>query len=80
MIGSSMYAGQIVEAGPTAEAYDYPQHPYTQALISVTPQLIRTPIFRLPKFPALYQRKTAIEQAVCLPTAAGCALRSAVSR
>jgi oligopeptide/dipeptide ABC transporter, ATP-binding protein, C-terminal domain len=32
-----MYAGRLVEVGPTAEVFADPQHPYTQALISAVP-------------------------------------------
>jgi peptide/nickel transport system ATP-binding protein len=32
-----MYLGRIVEVGPTAEVLSEPQHPYTQALVSVVP-------------------------------------------
>jgi peptide/nickel transport system ATP-binding protein len=31
-----MYAGELVEIGTTHEVIDYPQHPYTQALITAT--------------------------------------------
>lgn len=34
-----MYAGQIVEAGPTRAVLTDPKHPYTQALIRSVPQL-----------------------------------------
>ncbi|HWI32295.1 MAG TPA: ABC transporter ATP-binding protein [Microbacterium sp.] len=32
-----MYAGRIVEAGPTSEILHHPAHPYTQALIAAIP-------------------------------------------
>ncbi len=34
-----MYAGRIVEEGPTAELFRAPQHPYTQALLASLPHL-----------------------------------------
>ncbi|WP_240641131.1 ABC transporter ATP-binding protein [Nocardioides ferulae] len=33
-----MYLGRIVESGPTEEILTRPQHPYTQALLSVVPE------------------------------------------
>ena len=32
-----MYLGQIVEIGPTSEVLKSPHHPYTRALVSVSP-------------------------------------------
>jgi len=34
-----MYLGRIVEEGPTEEVLSAPQHPYTQALLSVVPEI-----------------------------------------
>jgi peptide/nickel transport system ATP-binding protein len=34
-----MYLGRVVEAGPTEEVLTAPQHPYTQALLSVVPEM-----------------------------------------
>jgi len=34
-----MYAGKIVEEGPTEEVFDNPQHPYTQGLLRSVPRL-----------------------------------------
>jgi peptide/nickel transport system ATP-binding protein len=34
-----MYAGRIVEAGPTREMFAHPRHPYTEALLGAIPRL-----------------------------------------
>jgi oligopeptide/dipeptide ABC transporter ATP-binding protein len=34
-----MYAGQIVETGPTRELIEHPRHPYTRGLIGLIPRL-----------------------------------------
>jgi oligopeptide/dipeptide ABC transporter ATP-binding protein len=34
-----MYLGRVVESGPTEEVLTAPQHPYTQALLSVVPEI-----------------------------------------
>ena len=34
-----MYAGRVIEQGPTREIINDPQHPYTQGLINALPQM-----------------------------------------
>jgi len=34
-----MYAGKVVEAGPTREIFYHPQHPYTRGLLAAVPRL-----------------------------------------
>lgn len=36
-----MYLGRVVESGPTEEVLTSPEHPYTQALLSVIPEIER---------------------------------------
>ena len=38
-----MYAGKIVETAPTAELFDRPAHPYTEALLRSVPDVQRNP-------------------------------------
>lgn len=45
-----MYAGKIIEAGPTREVINDPQHPYTQGLINALPQQTK-PGMRLKQIP-----------------------------
>ncbi len=45
-----MYAGEIVETGPTAELFRQPRHPYTQGLLRSLPKLTQT-AGRLPMLP-----------------------------
>jgi oligopeptide transport system ATP-binding protein len=44
-----MYAGRIIEAGPTLEAYLHPAHPYTRALLASIPPIDR----RVPRLDAI---------------------------
>jgi oligopeptide/dipeptide ABC transporter ATP-binding protein len=45
-----MYAGQLVEVGPTKDVYAAPAHPYTQALLASIPRLAG-PLARLAPIP-----------------------------
>jgi oligopeptide transport system ATP-binding protein len=60
-----MYAGRIVESGPTLEAYRNPAHPYTRALLASIPPIDR----RVPRLDAI---PGAPPDPVRLPT--GCPL------
>ena len=33
-----MYAGEIIESAPAAEVINFPQHPYTRALLKAVPR------------------------------------------
>ena len=37
-----LYLGRVMEAGPVAEVFTAPRHPYTQALLSAVPSLDAT--------------------------------------
>lgn len=37
-----MYAGEVVESGPTHRIFDHPYHPYTQGLLQCTPGALDT--------------------------------------
>jgi len=56
-----MYAGRIIEAGPTREIINDPQHPYTQGLINALPQQT-LPGHRLKQIPGNMPSLTAIPQ------------------
>jgi len=43
-----MYAGRIVEEGPTAEVLRHPRHPYTQGLLAAAPRLTREKLAPIP--------------------------------
>lgn len=45
-----MYAGQVVEIGPTREVFDHPAHPYSKGLLEAFPS-IRGPIVPLTGIP-----------------------------
>jgi oligopeptide/dipeptide ABC transporter ATP-binding protein len=47
-----MYAGRVVESGPSAEIFARPRHPYTAGLISSSPRHVRKGE-RLPSIPGL---------------------------
>jgi peptide/nickel transport system ATP-binding protein len=46
-----MYAGAIVEEGPTADVFARPGHPYSVGLIRSVPRVDGTPMDRLPAIP-----------------------------
>lgn len=54
-----MYAGRLIEAGPTREIINDPQHPYTQGLINALPQQT-LPGHRLKQIPGNMPSLTAI--------------------
>ena len=54
-----MYAGQVVEQAPTAELFDHPEHPYTEALLGALPQL-EAAAGRRPRLPAIPGRPPSL--------------------
>jgi len=43
-----MYAGRIVEEGPSAEVLRHPRHPYTEGLLRAAPRLAREKLASIP--------------------------------
>jgi peptide/nickel transport system ATP-binding protein len=43
-----MYAGRIIEEGPTQDVLLSPQHPYTQGLLAASPTIIRGQLIPIP--------------------------------
>jgi peptide/nickel transport system ATP-binding protein len=56
-----MYAGKIMESGPTQAVVKDPQHPYTQGLIKALPGII-PPGSRLNQIPGMMPNLTEIPQ------------------
>ncbi len=54
-----MYAGQMVEGGPSDEVIQQPKHPYTQLLVSAAPDPAR--LSHVPDKSALYGEKGAVD-------------------
>jgi len=60
-----MYAGRIVERGPTTDIFESPKHPYTQGLISSVPRLDKATNERL--FSIRGQPPNVIDLPDCCP-------------
>lgn len=43
-----MYAGRIIEVGPTQEVLSSPKHPYTQGLLAASPTIVRRQLLPIP--------------------------------
>ncbi|WP_396267289.1 ABC transporter ATP-binding protein [Ideonella sp.] len=54
-----MYAGEVVEMGPTEAVFAQPRHPYTQALMAARPRLGLARGTRLPVLPGRVPASTA---------------------
>jgi len=56
-----MYAGRIVEEGPTDQIIDFPRHPYTQGLLSCVPRInAGRRVYGLRSIPGQVQRLRAL--------------------
>ncbi|MGH9269453.1 MAG: dipeptide/oligopeptide/nickel ABC transporter permease/ATP-binding protein [Acidimicrobiales bacterium] len=64
-----MYAGRIVETGPTLDVVARPRHPYTRALLAASPEPGRDAAVALPGAPPIFAG--AVEPAGC-PFAVRC--------
>ncbi|MFZ2634934.1 MAG: ABC transporter ATP-binding protein [Rectinemataceae bacterium] len=60
-----MYAGRVVERGPTGDLFEDPKHPYTQGLIRSVPRLDRKSADRLYSIPG--QPPNVIDLPDCCP-------------
>jgi len=70
-----MYAGRVVERGPTEEVINHPRHPYTRALVGAIPQMSAAPRSRLRAIPG--QQPVAGLLSVGCPFAPRCPLADA---
>jgi oligopeptide/dipeptide ABC transporter ATP-binding protein len=67
-----MYAGMVVETGPTEEVIDRPRHPYTRALVGAIPRMGAAPRTKLRAIPG--QQPPAGKVGVGCPFAPRCPL------